>query len=200
MFGDDNDTIELGSVIITTSGGTPSRKHPELYENATIPWVKSKELAGGFIHETEEHINHDALKASAAKLLPAHSVLVAMYGATVGEHGIISIPMACNQAVCALLQNDNYPYPYLFELLRHSKDNLKNMAVGSAQQNISQVMIKQLPVHRSVQKTVEFSDTVRASFDMIESLSQENMHLVSIRDTLLPKLMSGEIDISAVQP
>ena len=198
IFSNERNFSELGNVIKTTSGGTPSRKHPELYENPSICWVKSKELNGGFIHNTEEMINEIALSNSAAKILPAHCVLVAMYGATVGEYGIIASPMTCNQAVCALIPNNRYPYPYLYELIRHSKEKLKNMAVGSAQQNISQVLIKQLPVHVNIDKVEQFTDATIASFQMIETLTLENIRLTFIRDTLLPKLMSGEIDIGDV--
>ena len=198
IFSNERNLTELGNVIKTTSGGTPSRKHTELYENPSICWVKSKELNGSFIHTTEEMINKITLSKSAAKMLPAHSVLVAMYGATVGEYGIIASPMTCNQAVCALLPNDRYPYPYLYELIRHSKDILKKMAVGSAQQNISQVLIKQLLVHINLDKVEQFTDATRASFQMIETLTLENIRLAFIRDTMLPKLMSGEINIEDV--
>ena len=199
IFSDEKNFTELGNVIETTSGGTPSRKHPELYENSSIFWVKSKELNGGFIHNTEEMINEIALSKSSAKMLPVHCVLVAMYGATVGEYGIIALPMTCNQAICALIPNDRYPYPYLYELIRHSKEKLKNMAVGSAQQNISQVLIKQLPVHANIDKVEQFSDATIASFQMIETLTLENIRLAFMRDTLLPKLMSNELDVSDIQ-
>lgn len=140
-----------------------------------------------------------ALTQSTAKMLPSHSVLVAMYGATVGEYGIIATPMACNQAICALLPNASYSYPYLYELIKYSKERLKNMAVGSAQQNVSQILIKQLPVHAQVCKVKQFNDTVAASFQMIEALTIENARLAYIRNCLLPKLMSGEIDVSNIQ-
>ena len=198
IFSDETDFVELGSVVETTSGGTPSRKKPELYENPSICWVKSKELTGNYIHDTEEKINEAALTKSAAKLLPPHSVLVAMYGATVGEYGIIATPMACNQAICALLPNTSYSYPYLYKLIKYSKERLKNMAVGSAQQNISQILIKQLPIHAQVRKVKRFNDAVAPSFQMIEALTLENIRLALIRDNLLPKLMSGEIDVSDI--
>ena len=103
-------SICLGEVIKTTSGGTPSRKKEEYYSNGNIAWVKSKELQCSYILDTEEKITEEAVDNSSAKLLPENSVLIAMYGATVGEYGIISKPMTCNQAVCALIPNENYPY------------------------------------------------------------------------------------------
>ena len=137
IFGKTNLDVPLGDVIQTTSGGTPFRKHYEYYDDGSICWVKSKELLGRYVHNTEEHINELAVSKSAAKLLPAHSVLIAMYGATVGAYGIISKPMACNQAICALLNNEEYPYTYLFQIACESQQKLVNLAVGSAQQNIT---------------------------------------------------------------
>ena len=188
--------ISLGTVISTTSGGTPSRKHDEYYADSSICWVKSKELLSSYIHDTEEHINELAVEKSSAKLLPTHSVLIAMYGATVGAYGIIAKPMTCNQAVCALLSNKSYPYTYLFQLACESQQKLINLAVGSAQQNISQVLIKQLPVHRDLEAIQRFHSLAKPIHEEIELLQDENVRLATIRDSLLPKLMSGELDVS----
>ena len=195
-----NSTMDtpLGEVVATTSGGTPSRKHDEYYSDSSICWVKSKELLGNYIHETEEHINDLAIKKSSAKLLPKHSVLIAMYGATVGACGVISKPMTCNQAVCALLCNENYPYTYLFQIAYESQQKFINLAVGSAQQNISQVLIKQLNLHSDLNIIQKFHGLALPMHQEIESLQAENMHLAALRDNLLPKLMSGELDVSNI--
>jgi type I restriction enzyme S subunit len=68
-----------------TSGGTPSRRNPEFFINGSVPWVKTQELQDGWIRETEEKITEEAVKSSSAKLLPPRTVLLAMYGATVGQ-------------------------------------------------------------------------------------------------------------------
>lgn len=188
----------LGDVVATTSGGTPSRKHDEYYSDSSICWVKSKELLGNYIHETEEHINDLAIKKSSAKLLPEHSVLIAMYGATVGAYGVISKPMTCNQAVCALLYNENYPYTYLFQIAYESQQKIINLAVGSAQQNISQVLIKQLNLHSNLDIIQRFHGLALPMHQEIESLQAETIRLSNLRDNLLPKLMSGEIDVSNI--
>ncbi len=189
------DTV-LGDVVKTTSGGTPSRKHGEYYDHGNICWVKSKELLGGYLLDTEEHINELAVSKSSAKLLPSHSVLIAMYGATVGAYSIISKPMTCNQAVCALLSNENYPYTYLFQVACESQQQLINLAVGSAQQNISQVLIKQLPIHSNKGDIQEFHSLAQPIHKRMEALNAENILLADTRDTLLPKFMSGELDVS----
>ena len=198
LFCDSAMDTPLGDVVATTSGGTPSRKHDEYYSDSSICWVKSKELLGNYIHETEEHINDLAIKKSSAKLLPEHSVLIAMYGATVGAYGVISKPMTCNQAVCALLCNENYPYTYLFQIAYESQQKFINLAVGSAQQNISQVLIKQLNLHSDLDIIQRFHDLALPIHQEIEFLQAENIRLSDLRDNLLPKLMSGELDVSNI--
>ena len=197
-FDDEVEYIELGAVVETTSGGTPSRKNPEFYTDADICWVKSKELLSTYIVDTEERINSLAINKSSAKLLPIHSVLVAMYGATVGAYGIISKPMTCNQAVCALLENEKYPYTYLYQLAKESQQVLVNMAVGSAQQNISQILIKQLQIHSNVKKIQLFHGFALPIHQKIEVIQFENRVLSDLRNTLLPRLMSGELDVSNI--
>jgi type I restriction enzyme S subunit len=129
-----------------TSGGTPSRATPSFYVgNGGIPWVKTKELNNWFIEDTEEHISDEAIRSSSAKMLPKSSVLIAMYGATVGELGILAAPMACNQACCALIVNqDTDDERFLFYQLLSRKQDIKNQAVGAAQQNISAQFVRSI--------------------------------------------------------
>ena len=199
IFDKETEFTELGSMINTTSGGTPSRKRDDFYENADICWIKSKELSGGYIIDTEEKINDLAIQKSSAKMLPSHSILIAMYGATVGESAIIAKPMTCNQAICALIPNESCPYPYLYQVAKEAKSELINMAVGSAQQNISQVLIKQLKIHSNVESIKKFCFIAKPIHDRLESLCTESVVLADLRDTLLPRLMSGEIDVSKIE-
>ena len=190
----DSSTVKLGDVVKTTSGGTPSRSHMEFYVGK-YGWVKSKELNSSFITKTEETITDDAIAKSAAKLLPAKSILIAMYGATVGQYAILSQPMTCNQAVCALLPNENYPYTYLFMVAKNIKEELANKAIGSAQQNISQVIIKDIDISSDIEIIKQFHKIVCPHFEVMEKNQKENETLATLRDTLLPKLMNGEIKL-----
>lgn len=194
IFQDDDSAIELGEVCATTSGGTPSRTHPE-YFGGNIPWVKSKELNSSFLLSTEETVTNEAIAASSAKILPLHSVLIAMYGATVGEYCVITTEMACNQAICAIIPNAVYPYEYLFQVAKNNRDNLRSLAIGSAQQNINQQTIKNLIVSSDTSKIASFHDITRPIFACIENRCKESIALIETRDTLLPKLMSGEIEV-----
>ncbi|RNI33618.1 restriction endonuclease subunit S [Hanamia caeni] len=190
---------KLNEMYKTTSGGTPSRTKMDYYNDGNIFWVKSKELNNGFILDTEEKITIVALNNSSAKILPKHSVLVAMYGATVGEIATLSMDATCNQAICAILPNDNYPYTFIFQFLKENKQQLINRASGSAQQNISQIVIQNLElVVPSISVVSKFHQEVNSLFLQIENNLKENNSLSQIRDTLLPKLMSGEIDVDKI--
>ncbi|MCZ7611709.1 MAG: restriction endonuclease subunit S [Ignavibacterium sp.] len=187
--------IKLGDVVQTTSGGTPSRDNPEFFVNGIYNWVKSKELQGTFIFDTEELITEKALSNSSAKLVPENSILIALYGATVGEYAILSKQATCNQAVCALIPNEDYPYTYLFNLVKQNKENLINLAVGSAQQNISQLLIKDLEISSDKKLIQKYHLEVNAIFEKIKSNIIQIRTLTQLRDTLLPKLMSGEVRV-----
>ena len=128
-----------------TSGGTPSRRVPTYYIDGVHPWVKTQELADTWINNTEEHITAEAIAQSSAKILPKNTVLVAMYGATVGKLGLLRQPMTCNQACCALIVDDQKAdYRFIFYQLLQDRDRLKNLATGAAQQNLSGEVIKSL--------------------------------------------------------
>jgi type I restriction enzyme S subunit len=131
-------------VAAISSGGTPSRKHPE-YFNGEIMWVKSGDLNDSCLFETSETISELGLKQSAAKLLPPNTVLIAMYGATVGKTSLLKHEAATNQAVCTIQPNPSIYNPlflqYLLILLRQ---HLLNERYGGAQPNISQTIIRNL--------------------------------------------------------
>jgi type I restriction enzyme S subunit len=191
----EDDMCLLGEVIKTTSGGTPSRKNEEYYCNGNIEWVKSKELHHSYILDTEEKITKDAITNSSAKLLPENSVLIAMYGATVGEYGIISKPMTCNQAICALIPNENYPYTYLYLWAKYMQGEFINLACGAAQQNISQELIKQQYVSNDLKQISDFHILVAPYLEKMKVNQEMIQTLIQQRDSLLPKLMSGEIKV-----
>ena len=180
----------------TSSGGTPSRAKEDYYENGTVNWVKSKELNGSFIFDTEEKITVDAVKNSSAKFIPKYSVLVAMYGATVGEYAITTRDTTCNQAICAVIENGSYPFTYFFEYFKINRNNIISQASGSAQQNISQALIQQLEILvPSVEVVKKYHSVVESMFIKMENNLLQIQSLTQTRDTLLPKLMSGKLEL-----
>jgi type I restriction enzyme, S subunit len=135
----------LGNVTATTSGGTPDRMVLE-YFGGGIPWVKSGELHQRIVTATEETLTQRGLKESSAKLMPPGTVLVAMYGATVGTSAILGVEAATNQAVCCILPTQELLADYLVHLLERLAPTLLAKRVGGAQPNLSQQLIRQLVI------------------------------------------------------
>jgi len=136
----------LASFAKTGAGGTPKKSNKAFYEGGDIPWLLSGEVANANIMEAKNFITTEGLKGSSAKLFPPNSVLVAMYGATAGEVGILRFEAATNQAVCAVFPSDQHIPEYLYYYLLHAKPSLVAQAVGNAQPNISQAKIKSLEI------------------------------------------------------
>ena len=134
----------LGEIFNTSSGGTPLKSNSEYYDNGNIPWLRSGEVNDGFIYSTELKITESGLKNSSAKLFPINSVLIAMYGATVGQVGILKIESSTNQAVCSIFPNNSYIPEFIYYFLKQRKNELINLSVGGAQPNISQGIVKSI--------------------------------------------------------
>ncbi len=121
-----------------TSGGTPSTKKSEYYENGDIPWLNTKEVDYNRITSTEKYITEEGLKNSSAKWIEENSVIVAMYGATAAKTAITKIPLTTNQACCNIIVNHEVcDYEFLFYNISNKYSELENIAVGAAQQNLS---------------------------------------------------------------
>ena len=145
MFGEQQyPEYELGSRLKTTSGGTPSRKHPEYFDDGNIPWLTSGEVNKGTITEPENFITALGLENSSAKLTPANTVVVAMYGATAGQVGIVEYETTTNQAVCCIAPTNDFEPVFLRFALESKKSWMINQCSGGAQPNISQGVIKKV--------------------------------------------------------
>lgn len=188
---------KLGDLVKTTSGGTPSRRKSEYYVNGNIRWIKTKELNDRFIFETEEHITEDAVKNSSAKVLPEGALIVAMYGATIGKIGITAAEMACNQACCAFISfDDMISKEYLYCWLMDNREYLVSQGKGAAQSNLSQEMIRNFSLLCPDKKVIKnFTEIVTTMLENKRVLENKILMLSKARDDLLPKLMSGEVEV-----
>jgi type I restriction enzyme S subunit len=135
----------LRQVADTSSGGTPNTKEEDFYGGG-IPWVKSGELSQREVSSTEETISEAGLINSSAKWVEPDAVLIAMYGATVGQVSLLKVRATTNQAVCSIRVKEGLRSRYLVELLRLSKSLLLSKRVGGAQPNISQQIIRDLQI------------------------------------------------------
>lgn len=130
---------KLGEIGKWQSGSTPSRSNKRFY-GGDIPWLKTGDLNDGFITDIPEYITEEALKNTSVKLNPTDSVLIAMYGATIGKVGILTFPATTNQACCACSEYFLNKM-YLFYFLIQERENFISKAGGGAQPNISKEII-----------------------------------------------------------
>ena len=132
--------MTLGEVGTWQSGGTPSRSN-KTYYGGNIPWLKTGDLNDGLISDIPESITEEAVANSSAKINPAGSVLIAMYGATIGKLGILTFPATTNQACCACIEFNAITQLYLFYFLLSQRNGFIAKGGGGAQPNISKEII-----------------------------------------------------------
>lgn len=130
----------LGNIGTWGAGATPSRSNPEYYKG-NIPWLKTGDLNDGYIIDIPEKISQTALDETSVKLNPSGSVLIAMYGATIGKLGILTYPATTNQACCACISYNGINNIYLFYFLMSQRKEFIDLGVGGAQSNISKEKI-----------------------------------------------------------
>lgn len=188
----------LGEVADWGSGGTPSRSERSFY-GGTIPWIKSGELNGRYVTTTEEFITEAAIKNSSAKLFPAGSVAIAMYGATIGKTAILGMDASTNQACAVGAPAESViGKEFLYRLLQNEKKAFIEKGKGGAQPNISQAVIKAHEIYlppqaeqtRIVQKLDELLaqvDTLKARIDAIPAL------LKRFRQSVLVAAVTGRL-------
>ena len=177
---------KIGKLCKTYSGGTPLKNVKEYYQNGNIPWLRSGEVCKKYISETEMFITQKGLENSSAKYYPIDTVVVAMYGATATQVGILKIEATSNQAVCGILPNRKFLPEFLYYFFCYRKEFLASQAQGGAQPNISQVKIKNLevpvPPLPEQQSIVDYLDSAFAKIDEAKALFQ-----ASLKEMLEPK-------------
>ena len=180
-------------------GGTPSRAKPE-YWNGTIPWINSGEVNNFRIIKPSETITELGLTKSATKLLPLKTTVIAITGATLGQVSLLEIDACANQSVVGIIPNDDYPYEYIYPLIKQSINELTSHQTGGAQQHINKQNVESLDILVPTDADLDkYCNTVHNLYEMIANNCFENEYLTSLRDTLLSKLMSGELDVSDIE-
>ena len=182
------------------SGGTPSRRISEFWQNGAIPWVKTTEIGYCVIQETEEYITQAGLDQSAAKLLPPGTLLLAMYGqgVTRGKVAILGVEATCNQACAAIRPNDclvDAKYLYHFFFFRY--ESIRQLAHGGQQQNLNLEIVRNLPLaipedKDSQREMVAILDAIDRKIDLHRRKRAAQEELFK---ALLHKLMTGEVSI-----
>ena len=188
---------KLGDVCKTGAGGTPLKSVKEYYDGGTIPWLLSGEVSQGEIHGATKFITKKGLENSSAKLFPPNSVLVAMYGATAGQLGILRIEATTNQAVCAILPNPKLLPEFIYYALLSKQSELISTAVGNAQPNISQVKVKNttipIPPLPEQKRIVAILDELKANSTGLVCAARRKLDLLAgLKQSILHKAFAGE--------
>ncbi|TPW77712.1 restriction endonuclease subunit S [Schumannella soli] len=183
----------LSELATTTSGGTPRRDVEGNY-GGTIPWVKSGELHSGVITSTEETLTQQGLASSSAKLLPPGTVLLAMYGATAGVVGELGIEATTNQAVCAITPGEELDAAFLVGALRSQTATLVSRAAGGAQPNLSQGIVRELPIpFASIRDQRAYAQRVASIRAERARATSHSLHLDELFASLQARAFRGEL-------
>ena len=187
---------DLGTVV---GGSTPSKSKPEYYTDNGIAWITPKDLSvdkSKFISHGADDITELGLKNSSASIMPAGTVLFSSR-APIGYIAIADGEVTTNQGFKSVVPKSNVGTAFVYFFLKNALPTIENMASGSTFKEISGGALRTVPAiipdDGSLQ---EFADFCEPLFQQQRTLEAENRYLAALRDSLLPKLMSGDLDVS----
>ena len=190
---------DIGTIV---AGGTPSKSKVEYYADHGIAWITPKDLSvdkSKFISRGENDISELGFSKSSAAKMPAGTVLFSSR-APIGYIAIAQNEVTTNQGFKSIIPKENIGTPYVYFLLKKLLPTIEGMASGSTFKEISGTGMKSVPTVMPDTSTIQLFNTFcEPVFKEQEVLEAENKHLSELRDSLLPKLMSGEIDVSEIK-
>ena len=190
---------DLGTVV---GGSTPSKAKPEYYTESGIAWITPKDLSinkSKFVSHGENDITELGLKNSSAATMPEGTVLFSSR-APIGYIAIAAGEVTTNQGFKSVVPKPEIGTPFVYFFLKNTLPVIEGMASGSTFKEVSGSTMKNVPaVIPDAETLAKFSDFCAPIFAQQRILEEQNQSLATLRDNLLPKLMSGEIDVSAVQ-
>lgn len=190
---------DLGTVV---GGSTPSKAKPEYYTESGIAWITPKDLSNNkskFVSHGENDITELGLRNSSASIMPEGTVLFSSR-APIGYIAIAAGEVTTNQGFKSVVPKPEIGTPFVYFFLKNTLPVIEGMASGSTFKEVSGSTMKNVPaVIPDAETLAKFSDFCAPIFAQQRILEEQNQSLATLRDNLLPKLMSGEIDVSAVQ-
>lgn len=192
----------LSDISSVVAGGTPSKSKPEYYADQGIAWITPKDLSvnkSKFISHGENDISELGFSKSSAAKMPAGTILFSSR-APIGYIAIAQNEVTTNQGFKSVIPNENISTAYMYFLLKNLLPTIEGMASGSTFKEISGAAMKSVPTVMPDADTIQlFSSFCEPVFNEQEILEAENQRLSALRDSLLPKLMSGELDVSNIE-
>jgi type I restriction enzyme S subunit len=195
---EDWEEVKLGNKLEILLGGTPSTKKAEFW-NGNIPWINSGEINKFRILEPTKYITQLGLENSSTKLLPRGTTVLAITGATLGQVSRLEIDACANQSVIGIIGSKEFPNEYIYLWIKHNiKDIIANQT-GGAQQHINSNDVKNTIILKPDKNLLDkFTSLIVPIFDKISQNIFQIRTLEKLRDTLLPKLMSGEVRVGVM--
>ncbi|WJI01035.1 restriction endonuclease subunit S [Acinetobacter nosocomialis] len=188
----------VGEQVQTVGGGTPSTKNADFWDNGIHHWTTPKDLSNltdKILLNTERKITDAGLKKISSGLLPKNTVLMSSR-APVGYLALAKIEVAINQGYIAILPNTKYSAEYLIHWCKANMAEIKGRASGTTFQEISKKNFREINFIRPDEKVIAvYTRTAKTLYDEITLKAKEKQSLINLRDTLLPKLLLGEVEI-----
>jgi len=185
----------IGNLFLTVLGGTPSRANAN-YWNGNIPWINSGEINALRIMKESEFITDLGLKNSSTKLMPKHTTVLAITGATLGQVSYTEIETCANQSVVGIVDEKDLYSEYLYLYISNNIWEIIGKATGGAQQHINKDIVNAYHIVLPNDTIIaNLKSYIKPIFTKIANLYNQNTKLEEARDRLLPKLMSGEIEV-----
>ena len=182
------------------SGTTPSTSKQEYYEDDGFCWLQTGDLNDDYITDTSKKISKVAVKDYKLRFYPVGSIVIAMYGATIGKIGLLKIPTATNQACCVLPYSNKMNEMYAFYVCQIAKSQMLLEAVGGGQPNISQDIIKKLklpvPPLCEQQAIAVYLDGRCSEIDKAIATQQKRIALLQeLRQSVIKEVITGKIKV-----
>ena len=169
-----------------TSGGTPNRSNNNYWNKKDYRWLKTGEVHNNIVLDTEEYISEEGLNNSSAKIIPAGTITMAMYGATAAQVAYVDCETTTNQACCNMICHTKNDAAYLFFHLLAIQEDVKKLANGGAQENLSQELIAQQLI--IIINDIEQKSIFVPILDNLIVLYKENLKLTELQSLLLAKM------------
>jgi len=187
--------VKIGDVLDVVLGGTPSTRVAE-YWNGDIPWINSGEINNFRIIKATKYITESGLRNSNTKLMPKGTTVLAITGATLGKVSLLEIDTCANQSVVGIVPNDIFPKEYIYLWIKYKIDEIILNETGGAQPHINQNDVRNTVIIKPIKEYLnERNKKLKNIFSKITNNVFQIQTLEKLRDTLLPKLMSGEVRV-----
>ena len=184
----------LIDVIKLMPGGTPKTSEPLYWDNGTIPFFSPKDVNGVYCFATEKHITEAGLNKCSSNLYPKDTIFITCRG-TVGKVCLVACDMAMNQSNYAIKAIDGYSQYYVFFLVKSVVERLIKKSNGAVFSAITSKDFDEEILIPSQKAVEDFTNVIDGFFRRIFAIGTENSRLSTLRDTLLPRLMSGELEV-----